>query len=269
MVSKYLPLLGFFLVAIVSEGSRCQVHLPSTFTSMLRNLLLPFTCGLAFSLEAQQPTWFTLQTDSATLVREARTLTDRFIADVQAAVPGVDLRPRVIERTTPYLIFYLDKDTTVNLPLWDKVPPPLKEFLTKVGGNEATGRSLFAHYFNGFYLPHELGHALVDALGLSPGHGSYAEELKANALAIAWWRMQGRTNELATCAELARTALANTPTPDTEGLPMEEFLTRNYARATQDPFLYGHAQFGQFIALYNDPALPGFAEQVKALVADR
>ena len=50
---------------------------------------------------------------------------------------------------------------------------------------------------------------------------------------------------------------------------MEEFLTRNYARATQDPFLYGHAQFGQFIALYNDPALPGFAEQVKALVADR
>ncbi len=234
---------------------------------MLRTLLLSGSVGLALALSAQQPTWFILQTDSTTLVHEARTLTDRFLADVRAIAPDVPLRPRIRENTTPYLIFYSGTDTTVNLPLWDKVPPPLKGFLTKVGGGEAQGQALFAHYFNGFYLPHELGHALIDAMGLSPGHGSYEEEYKANALAMAWWREQGRTRELATCLELARTALANSPVPDTEGLDLPTFLTRHYERATQDPFLYGHVQFGQFIELYNDPALPSFAEQVKALRA--
>lgn len=235
----------------------------------MRTLLLPCTLGLAFTAAAQHPAWFALQTDSASLVREARALTERFIADVRAAAPDVRLHPRVIERTTPYLIFYSEADTTVNLPLWDKVPSPLKEFLTRVGGDEATGRALFAHYFNGFYLPHELGHALIDALGLAPASGSYAEEKKANALAMAWWREQGRTRELAACLELARTALAHTPVPDTEGLGTEAFLTRYYERATQDPFLYGYVQFGQFVELYDDPALPGFAEQVRALVAQR
>lgn len=218
------------------------------------------------SLLSAQDRWFTTYTDSAALVNDAQRITDRFIADVQAIAPDLVFRPKPVAHTTPYMVFYSAPDNTVNLPLWAELPPELKGFLGRIGGDEATGRALFGHFFNGFYLPHELGHALVAASSHGSASGSYAEERLANALAMQWWREHARGTDIDSCYALARTALSHTPVPDTGGQDIAEFLTANYERATQDPFLYGYIQFGQFIALHDDPAPASFADQVRRIL---
>src|SRR5574343_309206 len=88
---------------------------------------------LSIQLASAQPQWFKLYEDSTTLVNDGKAI-------------------------TAYLIFYWGEngERTANLPKWDQLIEPQKQFFYQVAGSEAAGKDMFRLFFNGFYLPHEL-----------------------------------------------------------------------------------------------------------------
>ncbi|WP_113634809.1 hypothetical protein [Nubsella zeaxanthinifaciens] len=204
-----------------------------------------------------QKKWFSLYTDSAVEMTAATAMTKKFLADVQKVSPGTNIKVVPILNTTPYLIYYDGEKGTVNLPIWGKVIDPIKQFFFKLGGSETEGKRIFGLFFNGFYLPHELGHALqytVKGKFSSP----YEDEVFANQIAILWWRKQGRHKELEQCYQYAKKMYAQLPNPVPAGQRIEEYFGKNYEAAAKDPFVYGYMQFGQFINVYEDRSLPNF-----------
>lgn len=204
-----------------------------------------------------QNQWFSTYTDSVALVKESTRLADVFKADIKKLRPGMDFKTGVLLNTTPYLIYYSTNDN-VNLPLWSQVLPPIKGFTAQVTGSETEGERMFGLFFNGFYLPHELGHALQAYVDPKGDNLSFKNEYLANEIAMLWWRKQGKDKELKACYELAKSMFAKLPNPVPEGQTAEEYFTKNYEQATKDPFVYGYMQFAQFIKVYEDKSLPDF-----------
>lgn len=212
---------------------------------------------LASPIVSGQNQWFSTYADSVALVKESTRLTDVFKADLKKLKPELDFKTSVILNTTPYLIYY-GEDDNVNLPLWSQVIPPIKGFTAQVAGTETEGERMFGLFFNGFYLPHELGHALQFYVDKKNADVSFKNEYLANEIAMLWWRKQGKDKELKACYELAKSMYAKLPNPVPEGQTVEEFFTKNYVQAASDPFVYGYMQFGQFIKVYEDKTLPDF-----------
>lgn len=90
----------------------------------LKILILPLL--LVANLSSAQTKWFTLYTDSVAEIRDANTITAKFIADVQKISANTRIEAISILNTTPYLIYYDGKKVpkTVNLPLWAQVIEP-------------------------------------------------------------------------------------------------------------------------------------------------
>ncbi|MCP9751914.1 hypothetical protein [Ferruginibacter sp. HRS2-29] len=215
---------------------------------------------LAFCVQHSfaQDKWFTLYTDSVGLVKDANTVSDLFIADIKKLAPDLKFNPTTILHTTPYLIYYDEREKTANIPLWEQVLPELKGFTYKVAGSEEGGRQMFGLFFNGFYLPHELGHGIQHFLGKSGISGSFDNEYLANTISMLFWKKHGRQKELDSCYAYAKTMYATLPNPVPTGKTIEAYFTENYEAATRDPFVYGYMQFGQFIKIYEDKSLPDF-----------
>ena len=220
-------------------------------------LQLLFSLLLASSFVTGQNQWFSTYTDSVALVKESNRLTELFKANIKKLKPELNIKTGAILNTTPYLIFYGENDT-VNLPLWSQVIPPIKGFTAQVAGSETEGERMFGLFFNGFYLPHELGHALQTYVDPKGADVSFKNEYLANEIAMLWWRKQGKEKELEACYELAKTMFSKLPNPVPEGQTVEEYFTKNYEQAAKDPFVYGYMQFAQFIKVYEDKTLPDF-----------
>ncbi len=223
-------------------------------------------CLIANSSFAQKK-WFSLYTDSLAEIKDAGTITARFMADVRKISPTTKIEVKTVLNTTPYLIYYDPghKPRTVNLPIWEQVIEPQKQFFYKVAGGETNGKQVFGLFFNGFYLPHEFGHALqkeVKGNFSSP----YQDEVFANKIGILWWRKQGRQKELAQCYAYAKKMFASLSNPVSAGQSVEEYFGKNYEEASKDPFVYGYMQFSQFIKIYEDKSLPNFDVFVKQFI---
>lgn len=210
-----------------------------------------------------QKNWFTVYTDSTALVKDASIITADFIADVKKLSPDMKFEVTSVLNTTPYLIYFdpFGEVKTANLPLWEQVIPEQKEFFYFVAGSEADGKAAFGYFFNGFYLPHELAHAMQDVMeGNVPG--SYENEYFANVVAMLWWKKHGNQEQLKQCYESAKLMWKNLKNPAPEGVSLQEYLRSNYEQASSDPFIYGYIQFAQFIMIYEDQTLPSFDEFV-------
>lgn len=225
--------------------------------------LLVFTTSIT-TLSAQEK-WFHLYTDSVALMKDANEISNRFVADVKKIRPDISFSPKIVLNTTPSLIYFNDADNSVNLPLWEQVIIPIREFMYTMAGDEAGGQRMFGLFFNGFYLPHELGHGLAHATGKAVP-GSYADEYTANIIAMLWSRKHGRQAELEQCYQLTRKMYAMLPNPAPAGQTVEQYFTENYAQATQDPSVYGYMQFGQFIKIYEDKSLPDFDTFIRQFI---
>lgn len=227
--------------------------------------LLFIACVLSIQLASSQSQWFKLYEDSTALVNDGKAITAAFSSDIQKIKPSLSFSVDTKLNTTPYLIFYWGENgqRTANLPKWDQVIEPQKQFFYQVAGSEAAGKNMFRLFFNGFYLPHELGHALEH---ITKGNlkGSYQEEYFANIVGMLWWKKQGKTKELKECYEFAKKVWAKLPNPVPAGSTMEEYFTANYQKATEDPFVYGYMQFKQFILVYEDKSLPDFDNFIKS-----
>lgn len=223
---------------------------------MKKLMMICLLSSIQLVATAQQK-WFTLFTDSASLVNEGSKITNQFIKDIKKLTPAIEFNAKAVLNTTPYLIYYDDRDITANLPIWEQVIPDQKQFFYGLAGNETDGKKAFGLFFNGFYLPHELGHAFQHAVEKKVGL-SYNSEYLANTIAILWWRKVGQQKALADCYESAKTFWNKLPNPVPAGMTMEEYFTKNYEKATQDPFVYGYMQFKQFMMVYEDQSLPDF-----------
>lgn len=223
--------------------------------SYLTTLIVIFCTNFLFA----QNKIFTTYSDTVALKKDAEILVKTFTQDVKKMKPDLVFDIKTYVKTTPYLIYY-DGSTAVkkvNLPFWNEVIPPLKSFMTQVSGSEEKGKEVFGLFFNGFYIPHELGHALEHQIKGKIDNG-YESEYFANIVAILWWRKQGKENDLKKCYEYTKEILKKLPNPVPEGKTKEQYFSENYRAATQDPNVYGWMQFSQFVKIYEDQTLPDF-----------
>lgn len=204
-----------------------------------------------------QAKWFTPYTDSIALVKDGNIVSEKFIKDVRKIKPNINFDVKTILHTTPYLIYYDGKEKTANLPLWSQVIQEQQQFFYEVAGSELEGKKAFGYFFNGFYLPHELGHALQEIIEGNL-NGSYENEYFANTVAILWWKKNGREKELKECYESAKIMWGKLPNPIPEGMTIQEYFSKNYEKASENPYVYGYMQFKQFILIYEDKKLPNF-----------
>jgi hypothetical protein len=198
------------------------------------------------------------------LVKDANEVSALFMHDIKQLEPSSNMDVKTVLHTTPYLIYYAKdgQENTANLPLWAEVIPQQQSFFYEVAGGEVAGKKAFGLFFNGFYLPHELGNAFQE-IALHESGLSYSKEYFANIVAILWWRKQGRQQELSSCYEAAKAIWSKLPNPVPVGTLPEEYFTKNYEQASQNPYTYGYMQFKQFIQVYEDKTLPDFDTFIK------
>lgn len=207
-----------------------------------------------------QKDWFSTYSDSIKLVKDAQIITKSFTNDIKKNKPDLTFNIKTVLHTTPYLIYFY-KDAA-NIPLWQQVITEQKKFFAEIAGNEEEGKRFFGLFFNGFYLPHELGHAYEFVLK-GETIGSYEGEYFANTVAMLWWKKHHRTKELKQCYEAAKKMWAKLPNPVPAGTTIEEYFSKNYEEASANPYIYGYMQFKQFIEIYEDQNLPDFDTFIK------
>jgi hypothetical protein len=207
-----------------------------------------------------QKDWFSTYSDSIKLVKDAQIITKSFTNDIKKNKPDLAFNIKTVLHTTPYLIYFY-KDAA-NIPLWQQVITEQKKFFAEIAGNEEEGKRFFGLFFNGFYLPHELGHAYEFVLK-GETIGSYEGEYFANTVAMLWWKKHHRTKELKQCYEAAKKMWAKLPNPLPAGTTIEAYFSKNYEEASANPYIYGYMQFKQFIEIYEDQNLPDFDTFIK------
>lgn len=223
----------------------------------MKTFILSIIILITISKTEAQKKWFTIYKDSTSLVKEATKISEKFKKDVHKFKPNTKFTTTTIVNTTPYLIFFDDKNR-VNIPLWSQVLPELKTFVKEVTGSEEEGKRMFGLFFNGFYLIHEYGHAYQETYDRKNSKPSYQNEYLANTIAMLYWRKIGKAKELKQCYELAKKMFSTLPNPVPEGITKEDYFTKNYEQATKNPYVYAYMQFGQFIEIYENPNLGNF-----------
>jgi hypothetical protein len=229
----------------------------------MKKIILTSLFFIAVSFSNAQNNWFKLYNDSASLVQDARIIRNNFLKKVNKKLPAA---PSVILNTTPYLIFFFPKDSTVNIPIWSQVINEQKKFFYELAGSEEESKKMFAIFFNGFYLTHELGHYLRRA-AKSEGKDAYDEEYKANTVAMLYWLETKQEKQLKQCYAYAKKAMAKLTNPIPAGENTREYFTKHYEELSSDPNKYGYMQFSQFIEIYESKkSLPSFNQYVESIL---
>jgi hypothetical protein len=213
--------------------------------SILVSLIL-----LSFLQMNAQEKWFFTQTDSVQLVTSANQIVQQMAKDIQKVFPAIDLKKnKPIKHTTPYLIYIDLEKHTVNLPLWSEVIPEQKQFFAEVAGGEQEGKDVFGLFFNGFYLTHELGHALAEQSGKKFGN-AYDSEYDANKIAMLYWMSVKEEDKLLKCYTYAKKMLRSLKNPVPPNNDPKKYITDHYEELSSDPYKYGYIQFSQFVEIY-------------------
>ena len=196
---------------------------------------------------------FSLYTDSASLVRDAKPMVADFNKRVNAIRPQLRFKVGFVVNTTPGMVYYDPKSKNVVTSLYHELPAGHKEFFVTYSDSEAEAKKVFASFFNGFYIAHELGHGLVAAYGLHDPKAMYQEELEANLLAMNYWHSVGKSAELEQCYRFNKAFLKKVPDP----VPMGEqdrikWFNENYWELGVQPEKYGYFQSSQFVDIYEN-----------------
>jgi len=219
--------------------------------------MLLFLLLANISLSAQQKLFHTY-TDSAKLVTDANELVTAFFAKVKQADASITKLPQAILNTQPYQVFYLSENNSVNLPLWSQINPDLQLFFSKlVHGDANEGKKVFGLFFNGFYIAHELGHAVQFSKEKNITN-KYQEEFFANTLAILYWRESSNKKQLEKCYNYVNNILKALPDPVPVGENAEDYFNKNYEKLAKEPAKYAYFQFSLFKSIYEDKSLPAF-----------
>jgi len=138
----------------------------------------------------------------------------------------------------------------------------MESFLAEMGGSTDRGKSLAALFFYGFFLPHEVGHALQYHTNKVPKN-AYDGEYEANELAVLYWRSKRRDKELQQCIEMAKKILMKLNNPVPENAEAKKYITEHYDELLKDPYKYAFIQFSQIVKILDDRSLPDFDTYIK------
>jgi len=225
----------------------------------MKHLILAFAVAISFPSFAQE-TWFETHSDTTLLVNNSNKIVKEFAREVEKIKTGIDIDPKAIKNTTPSLIFFNAENNTVNLPFWDDVIPPQKDFFFELTGGTEEGQRAFGLLFNGYFLAHELGHALAEKLGVTFEHG-FDSEYFANEIAIAYWEKAGQEDALNMCYTYVKKMLSNLENPIPENNTFRSYFIKNFYNI--GTYKYAFLQFTQFIEIYENQSRHDFDELVK------
>ena len=206
-----------------------------------------------------QKKFFQIYSDSAALVKDANKIVADFSTAVNKIHPVFTSPPTAILNTQVYLISYSPKTNEVNLPIWRQVIPEQKKFFYELAGSEVQGRRMFGLFFNGFYMAHEMGHALQSA-AKKRDSSLYQNEYFANIVGMLYWRKLNRVKELEDCYLLAKRITTQLPNPVPAGEDPVKYFNEHYSELGRDPYKYGYYQMAQFVEIYEDKNLQSFDE---------
>lgn len=222
-------------------------------------LLLSWFCITATA----QNHYFEIFTDSAALKNQ----NDELISDIETRVrliePSFSFKGLTTEIPKTFMPGqYRSKTNKIYQLTWQTGGPPMESFLTEMGGSPDKGKSLAAQFFYGFFLPHEVGHALQYHTNKLP-ENAYDEEYQANELAVLYWRSKGRDKELQQCNEMAIKILTKLQNPIPENVDGKKYITAHYDELLKDPYKYAFIQFSQIVKILDDKSLPDFDTYIK------
>ena len=169
----------------------------------MKKLIFSIAFFLSSNAVLSQENFFRVYSDSISLVHDANQIISQFTKDVNSINPIFATQTKAILNTKPYLIFYSPNSNQVNLPIWHQVIPAQKKFFYELGGDEEKGKEMFGLFFNGYFLAHEMGHALQKAANKKESD-LYQNEYFANSIAILYWKKENRTKELLSCYNYAK-----------------------------------------------------------------
>lgn len=235
----------------------------------MKKIMTALVFVLTTNLFFAQENWFKTYSDSLALMRDANLITNQFKADLKKIKPNSKLNAEPILHTTPNLI-YIERDT-VHLSYWDQVIPQFKQYLAQLAGSEEKGKEVFGLFFNGFYLPHELGHGFQFTVEKRTDLKSYEMEYFANTVSMLWWKKHHREADLKKCYDYAKIMMKDYPYPFPEGVNYKTYFSENYNKIQRNMELfarvYPYVQFNQFIEIYEDQSLPDFDTFIKNYLA--
>lgn len=225
-------------------------------------------------VSAGQTELFQTFTDKDALYTKSKEVVDQFAADCKKHIPQIETPPNVRVKTTPWMIYIdIEKIPNIYIPVWNEVDSANKEYMNRIAGKSTSGKTLFGMLFNGFYIPHELGHWIVNTYIDSAISMSYDDEYFANQIAMTWWRKQGKSAEITTIYKTIKKAMKSYKRPIPANVNVRDYYTKNYKKILEDTEnfanIYGYMQFSQFVEIYEDKTLPDFDTFLKKALASK
>lgn len=210
-----------------------------------------------------QNKYFEIFTDSAALKNQ----NDLLIQDIETRIkfinPSFSFKGLTTEIPTTFMPGqYREKTNKIYHVLWQVAEKPMEGFLTDVAGSKESGNKIAALFFYGFFLPHEIGHALQYNTNNVPESAAKGE-YEASELAVAYWRSQGKDKELQQCYEFAKQAFKKLKNPVPENTDANKYINEHYWDLVNDPYKYAYIQFSQIIEILENKSLPDFQEYIK------
>lgn len=219
-------------------------------------LLLTVTFVLCITAQSNSQTediLFKLYNDSSSLALDAKVIVNDFNDRVNRIQPELALNIGFVVHTTPAMVYYAPKSKNVVALLYHELPEENKTFFNTYSENPEEAKQVFAIFFNGFYIAHELGHGLVAAYELFDPNAMYWEEFEVNQIAMNYWNSMGKTTELEKCYQFAKSFLSKVPDPvPTDAEDRIAWFNENYWELGPQPEKYGYFQMNQFVDIYEN-----------------
>lgn len=227
----------------------------------MKKIALIITFLALANLTFAQNKWFEVYSDSTILISNG----DKLVIDFEKQVKNINKTVDLKSLKSKYNLmgpYYSPEENSINFSIWNISPKWYKDFCAEIAGGQQQGEKLFGLFFNGFYVPHELGHALQFAVH-NRADNEYDNEYTANIVGLLYWKKKGKDKELKECYEYAKRALLKIKNPIPENEDIKKYFTDHYKEFGQDLYKYGFIQFSQYVKVYEDQSLPDFNTYVK------
>lgn len=224
-------------------------------------------CLLVFSssLLAQNKV-FEVYTDSTLLCKE----NDALIADIENRVKAIDITfsfkgLKTITDDSPGG-YFLYGQNVIHHATWDIEEKFIGQLATELTGSKEKGKEFVGLFVHGFFLAHEVGHAMQFHTNNWKNENLFANEYQASEIALLYWISKGKKKELDKCYELAKLVVSTAENPFPENVDIEKYFTEHYNEFLQNPKKYGYVMFTQIVKVFEDKSLPDFDTYVKTIL---
>lgn len=229
----------------------------------MNKIFLFFYFLILSNLLSAQNKVFEVYTDSAQLIKD----NDALITDIENRVKTLDPTfsfkgLRTVTDNSPGG-YFLGKQNIIHHATWDIEEKFIGQLAANITGGPEKGKEFVGLFVHGFFLAHEIGHALQYHTGNWNEENFYENEYQASEIALLYWKEKGKTKELNECYELAKLAVSKLENPFPENVDQEKYFTEHYNEFFQNPKKYAYVMFSQIVKVFEDKSLTDFDTYIK------